>query len=65
MKNITITREFIHSHKTEAGGWTRDQLNVLGVEWPPKKGWLSGSVGKEITEEEARRFAMKKRANGR
>jgi hypothetical protein len=25
--------------KTPAGGWTRDALASLGVQWPPRKGW--------------------------
>lgn len=29
----------IESLKTVNGGWTRESLKSLGVEWPPRKGW--------------------------
>jgi hypothetical protein len=29
----------IESLKTDKGGWTKDSLKSLGVEWPPPSGW--------------------------
>jgi hypothetical protein len=37
---MTLTREMIHAGKSEAGGWTKKQLALIGVNWPPKPGWL-------------------------
>lgn len=34
-----ITEEYIESLKTENGGWTKESLELLGVPWPPPKGW--------------------------
>ena len=31
--------EEIEFAKTPGGGWTRDQLAVWGVDWPPPRGW--------------------------
>lgn len=45
---ITLTRELIHRHATENGGWTRSQLQAIGVDWPPAQGWIDRVVGQEI-----------------
>lgn len=29
-----------------------DQLNLLGISWPPKRGWVRELIGKEMTEED-------------
>ena len=33
------TKEEIERHLTAAGGYRRNSLEALGVQWPPKKGW--------------------------
>jgi hypothetical protein len=45
---MKLTSSLIHAGSTEAGGFTKAQLAVLGIDWPPNKGWLKGLVGKEI-----------------
>jgi hypothetical protein len=53
----TITRKWAHEWCTKPpAGWTAAQLRVLGVAWPPKKGWLSALRGKTIPDEQARQF---------
>ncbi len=37
-------------HRTEKGGWTKNQLEILGLTWPPKKGWQDKVIGKELSE---------------
>jgi hypothetical protein len=32
----------------ESGGWTKAQLNVLGIDWPPYKGWKDDVINKNI-----------------
>ena len=34
-----VTRELIERLKTKNGGWTKSTLKLLGVPWPPPKGW--------------------------
>jgi len=34
-----VSIEEIEAAKTEKGGWTRAQLALWGVPWPPPKGW--------------------------
>lgn len=53
---MIITREYVHAHRTAAGGWTKAQLAALGVSWPPTKGWLTAIIGLEITDDQAMRF---------
>ena len=44
---ITITKSLIHSVATLRGGWTREQLEILGVPWPPASGWMDRIIGKK------------------
>ena len=37
-KTYTI-EQYLDSLKTPAGGYTRETLQMLGVSWPPQKGW--------------------------
>tara|TARA_Y100000590_G_scaffold46284_1_gene49099 strand:+ start:1867 stop:2217 length:351 start_codon:yes stop_codon:yes gene_type:complete len=53
---MIITKDYINKNRTEAGAWTRDQLKAIGVSWPPERGWQKLVEGKEITEEERKRF---------
>jgi hypothetical protein len=48
---MKLTREIIHGAGTLGMGFNRHQLGLLGVKWPPKKGWLSGLIGTEIPDE--------------
>ncbi len=49
---MILTQELIHRASTTGeSGWNYHQLKLLGVPWPPKKGWISKLVGKEITDE--------------
>jgi hypothetical protein len=42
---IYMTTEMIRSQRSSNGGWSRRQLDAIGVEWPPKKGWLDAAAG--------------------
>lgn len=52
----TITRELIDAGRTSSGGWTATQINLLGMQWPPAKGWQEKVIGREISQEDADRF---------
>jgi hypothetical protein len=45
-----VTQKWLLWHATENGGWTRRQLDALGVSWPPAKGWLSKAIGQPLSE---------------
>jgi hypothetical protein len=51
MSTIRLTHENLHALATAGCGFNRAQLAILGVEWPPIKGWLSGLIGCEIPAE--------------
>ena len=59
---MRITREWLHRHATKGRAWNRKQLQVLGVPWPPTKGWLSRAVGRELSESD--RAAFESTASG-
>lgn len=61
-QRIRVTRELIETGRTGSGGWNKRQLKILGVKWPPRKGWLSRSIGKLITPEDAKLFVELKGA---
>ena len=50
---IKLTRVLIHSASSHrsGNGFNKKQLALLGITWPPKKGWLSELVGKQIDHE--------------
>ena len=45
---MIITNELIESLKTRNGGWTKRSLAVLGINWPPTKGWKNRIIGNEL-----------------
>ena len=53
---ITVDKKFIMNNRTARGAWTRAQLNIIGVDWPPAQGWIARVAGKQITESEAEEF---------
>jgi hypothetical protein len=57
---MLLTREFIMNNRTDAKAWTRRQLEIIGVTWPPQNGWIERTVGKQISRDEAARFVQAK-----
>jgi hypothetical protein len=58
---FTITDEWLVTHATTEMGWTKAQLAVMGIAWPPVKGWKRSLIGKQITDDEKRRFESAKK----
>lgn len=50
---MRLTREMLHPNGCSH---TRAQMEALGVQWPPEKGWLSRLVGTEISEDRYAEF---------
>ena len=55
---VTLNRELIQSAATRNGGFTRSQLEVFGVAWPPPRGWKRGLVGRLVTRRQFDEFLM-------
>ena len=53
---MKLTRENIHAAGSSGTGFNRGQLAVLGIEWPPKKGWLTQLIGTEVSDEKYKKF---------
>ena len=51
-----ITNEWLFRHRTKAGGYTKKQLNILGIQWPPIVGWKNALIGKYIDITKAKEF---------
>jgi hypothetical protein len=51
-----VTEQWVRQYQSGNGGWTRDQLEALGVSWPPRNGWIVRALGKEISDENRKRF---------
>lgn len=45
---MQITNEWLRANATRNGGYTKAQLELVGVEWPPAKGWKKEVLGREI-----------------
>lgn len=55
-KLITITDTLVERGKSAAGGFSKAQLSLLGIAWPPAAGWKKQIIGQQITEEAAAQF---------
>jgi hypothetical protein len=53
---MIITKEWLNKHRSKSGGYTKKQLNAIGVSWPPVKGWVDKVIGNEIDEDNRRIF---------
>lgn len=53
---MIITMEFLMAGATQRGAHKRRQVELLGEEWPPTKGWKKKIIGKEISDEVAEEF---------
>ena len=54
--NFVVSEKWIDACKTPKGGWTRAQLSLLGVDWPPQKGWKNQVIGMMIDDKSSEQF---------
>jgi hypothetical protein len=52
---MKITRQWVFD-STKKGACNKAQLELLGISWPPKAGWMYRIVGREISEDTAKKF---------
>ena len=53
---MILTKQYINSHRTAKGAFTRVQVEALGLKWTPPAGWVKRLVGTEISEDQAKNF---------
>jgi hypothetical protein len=51
-----VTQHWIKAYQSGRGGWNKKQLACIGVDWPPKTGWILAAAGGEITEQKKTEF---------
>lgn len=51
-----VTREWLLDNATPKGGWTRYQLQLVGIEWPPVHGWMAKAADRLISDESKKAF---------
>jgi hypothetical protein len=56
MDLVRVTAELIEAGCSRHGGWTRRQLGLLGVPWPPQHGWKQAAIGRRICASDANYF---------
>lgn len=53
---MKLTEGDLTRARSVRGGWNKEQLEILGIAWPPQRGWQSTVIGKEITPSSLSRF---------
>lgn len=53
---MVITRQFLSKCLHKHGSHTRQQLNLLGIPFPPPKKWKNKVIGRQISEEDAEKL---------
>lgn len=56
----TVTRKWLAENGTKGIAWNREQLKVLGLNYPPPKGWKDAICGTAITDEQRVAFQQLK-----
>ena len=60
---MKVTEDLIKAGETAGGGWNRHQLELIGVAWPPVKGWKWRAQGRMISILDAELFIDMKGLN--
>lgn len=58
-KGMKLTRTYIMKHRTDKGAWTKPQIEALGIDWPPRKGWINRVINREIDADAQKVFESK------
>lgn len=53
---MIITEEWIVKNKTPAGGYNKKQFEIIGIQYPPKKGWKDEIIGSELSDKKVKDF---------
>lgn len=60
MLRFKITREWLLSHSTSKGAYTKKQITSLKLKWPTTTGWMNRLIGVEITNKQKQQFESNK-----
>ncbi len=56
MTDFTITKSWLNQHQTRNGGYTAEQMRVIGAGWPPQKNWKKDLIGVGLSKAAKIRF---------
>lgn len=60
---MVITKKLLRQGRSSNGGFSRQQVELIGVEWPLIKGWMRRCIGNEVTDEDFSKFLRLKDAH--
>lgn len=55
---FTVTKHWLtdNSSSGSRGGWTKAQLEAIGIGWPPPKGWVDALIGSMVEDDQREKF---------
>lgn len=45
---LSLDDQHLEAARTGSGGWSKAQLALIGVDWPPAKGWMGRVKGTRL-----------------
>jgi len=60
-EQVLLTKRLIEQGLSSNGGFNKKQLAILGVGWPPQKGWKNKLVGTVISQKQYQEFLNAKK----
>lgn len=57
-ETLILTKEMIEKGISSRGGYNKQQLAAIGVDWPPVKGWKMELIGTTVTKEQYEEFIL-------
>lgn len=62
---MKLTKELIEAGKSQKGSYSKRQLSIIGVPWPPLQDWMDSVIGEEISEEDYQDFLEQRLSEGK
>lgn len=53
---MEITKELLAAGASQRGGFSKQQIALLGISWPLQRGWKKSIIGGVISDEAAEEF---------
>jgi hypothetical protein len=57
---MILTQDILERGRSQRGGWNRLQFKLIGISWPPVKGWVGVVIGQEYPDEVIKDFLRAK-----
>lgn len=64
-EKMILTKAILQQARTPRGGYTREQLALIGIAWPPVKGWPMRVLGKDFPAETIEKLFARNRLHRR